>query len=82
MHTPRAFANAKQINETSGISSSLLKYYRTSGKLKGYRLADEREWLYRLDQVNSIFTEVAGHTRQNRANLVIVNTNEINGGQT
>lgn len=81
MHTPRAFANAKQINETSGISSGLLKYYRNTGKLKGYRLADEREWLYRLDQVNSIFTEIAGSTRQKTVELAIVNTNDINGGE-
>jgi len=80
MHTPRAFANAKQIKDTAGISSGLLKYYRNTGKLKGYRLTDEREWLYRLDQVNSIFTEVPGHTRQNRANLGIVDINGINGG--
>lgn len=81
MHTPRAFANAKQIKDTAGISSSLLKYYRTTGKLKGYRLANEREWLYRLDQVNSVFTEVSSSTRQNRANLDIVNIREIKGGE-
>lgn len=80
MHTPRAFANAKQISETSGISSSLLKYYRSTGRLKGYRLKDEREWLYRLDQVNSIFTETSS-TRQKQTELAIVNTNKINGGE-
>jgi hypothetical protein len=74
MNQPRAFANAKQVNDLTGISSGLLKYYRNSGKLKGYHLDGEREWVYRIDKVNELYqTDLSSRTRQKVTNLAIVN---------
>jgi predicted site-specific integrase-resolvase len=78
MHTPRVFINARQVNELTGLSSTLLKYYRNRGKIKGYRIEQGTEWLYRLDQVNRLSHEK--FTRQNPTNLVIVNAIEKHEG--
>jgi len=64
--------NAKLINDLSGISSSLLKYHRQRGHIKGYHLNPGREWLYRLDQVNRLQHEGIKNTRQNPTELAIV----------
>ena len=76
MNQPRVFVNAKQVNDLTGISSSLLKYYRNSGKLKGYHLNGEREWVYRIDKLNELYqTELTNRTRQKELKLAIVNNN-------
>lgn len=73
MHTNRVLVNAKQIHDLTGVDPGLLKYHRNEQHIKGYRLTGEREWLYRLDQVNRLF--VNHITKQTVPKLVIVDSN-------
>jgi phage terminase Nu1 subunit (DNA packaging protein) len=72
MRTARTLINAKQVQELTGISASLLKYHRTSRHIKGYRVEGEKEWLYRLDQVNRLMAEHISDTQQILPSLAIV----------
>lgn len=73
MRTNRVLVNAKQIHDLTGVEAGLLKYHRNQSHIKGYRLTGEREWLYRLDQVNKLFVEHI--TRQTQPKLVMIDSN-------
>ena len=77
MKTARALLNAKQVQELTGISSGLLKYHRNSGHIRGYRLEGEKEWLYRIDQINRLMTEHISDTQQKMPRLDIVVSSSI-----
>lgn len=79
MNTSRTLLNAHSIKSLTGLEPSLLKYHRNEKHIKGYRVAGEKEWLYRLDQVNKLFAEhITKGTRQNRVELAIIKSNSIN----
>lgn len=79
MNTPRTLVNAHQIKSLTGLEPSLLKYHRNEKHIRGYRLEGEREWLYRLDQINRLFIEhMKTNTRQNQPELAIMVTNSGN----
>lgn len=73
MNTARTLVNAHQVKSLTGLEPGLLKYHRNQHHIKGYKLEGEREWLYRLDQINRLFLEhLKSNTRQNQPELAIM----------
>lgn len=82
MNTARALLNAHSIKELTGIEPSPLKYHRNEGHIRGYRLQNGREWLYRLDQVNKLIDErLEKATRQNNTELAIISSSKLMEGK-
>lgn len=57
MKQAQTLVNTYQVRELIGMKTSNLKYHRNKGNIRGYQLAGQRQYFYKVSDINKLLTE-------------------------